>query len=455
MNLALALLFAGAFLLRLVGLHQSLWLDEATTARAIRQFGYAGLVSRFSPFDFHPPLYYWLIKGWSSVFGLSEAALRLPSVIAALLAGYGVYLIGKAVKNQAVGFWATVFFLVNPLIVYYSQEARMYMLVTLFLVWLTYAVVRLESQPQRWSRWHLVAGLTACLSLLTFYGAGFYLASLFVLLILKKRYRTAALIASATLITGMALFPLLRLQLANARATVPLVKNWSAVLGKATLKNLVLIPIKFSSGRISFSPKPVYYLLAGIWLLIVGAGVANGVRRHRFFAGLLFAPIIFGWCASFITPLLQYFRFLYLLPVTSVLLAIGAGTLPRFFRRIPSSAIRLLIGLGLGLWSLAYLVLPQFHRDDWKNLAAQLPRQAKIYMIVPSADALLYYRPDIRLADVQSLNRLTKTDRRLTVIPYTTEIYGVDYRTPLRAQGYRIVHVTNARGLSIEYWEKI
>ena len=31
--------------------------------------------------DFHPPLYYLVLKAWSSVFGYSEFSLRLPSVI--------------------------------------------------------------------------------------------------------------------------------------------------------------------------------------------------------------------------------------------------------------------------------------------------------------------------------------------------------------------------------------
>ena len=59
------------------------------------------------------------------MFGYSEIALRMPSILFSLLTGYVVYLIG--------GIWSAAFFLFNPLIVYYSQEARMYMMVTFFL----------------------------------------------------------------------------------------------------------------------------------------------------------------------------------------------------------------------------------------------------------------------------------------------------------------------------------
>ena len=58
-----------AFLFRLIGLNQSLWLDEAVTAKVVRQFSYLDIVRQFSPSDFHPPLYYLFIKFWTNIFG--------------------------------------------------------------------------------------------------------------------------------------------------------------------------------------------------------------------------------------------------------------------------------------------------------------------------------------------------------------------------------------------------
>ena len=124
MNKKIFLVFFFAFLIRLIALNQSLWLDEAITANVVRNYGFMQIVSKFSFHDFHPPLYYLFMKLWTNVFGYSEIALRMPSVFFSLMTGYVVYLIG--------GIWAVLFFLFNPLIVYYSQEARMYMMATFF-----------------------------------------------------------------------------------------------------------------------------------------------------------------------------------------------------------------------------------------------------------------------------------------------------------------------------------
>src|SRR3990167_1765852 len=128
----LLIIFFLAFLIRLIAIDQSLWLDEATTARVVQPYGYREILVRFSPTDFHPPLYYLFMKMWSNIFGYSEIALRMPSVIFSLVTGYVVYLIGKKLfnndsglasltrmtKSQLFGLWAAAFFLFNPLIVY-------------------------------------------------------------------------------------------------------------------------------------------------------------------------------------------------------------------------------------------------------------------------------------------------------------------------------------------------
>ena len=112
MNKKVILVFLFAFLIRLIALDQSLWLDEATTAKVIQNYNYSEIITKFSPLDFHPPLYYLFMKFWTNIFGYSEISLRIPSVLFSLMTGYVVYLIG--------GIWSAIFFLFNPLIVYYS-----------------------------------------------------------------------------------------------------------------------------------------------------------------------------------------------------------------------------------------------------------------------------------------------------------------------------------------------
>src|SRR3989338_7540643 len=161
MNKKVLFIFLLAFLIRLIALNQSLWLDEAVTANVVKNLGFSQIVSGFSPTDFHPPLYYLFMKLWTNFFGYSEIALRMPSVLFSLLTGYVIYLIG--------GIWAAVFFLFNPLIVYYSQEARMYMMVTFFLTGALYFFISKKNQ--------IFFNLFIFLSLLTFYGSIFLVAA--------------------------------------------------------------------------------------------------------------------------------------------------------------------------------------------------------------------------------------------------------------------------------------
>lgn len=84
-----------AALTRLIAINQSLWLDEGTTWRVVHGYSYPHILTEFLPFDFHPPLYYFLIKAWTSIFGYSELSLRMPSVIFSLLTGFIVYITAK------------------------------------------------------------------------------------------------------------------------------------------------------------------------------------------------------------------------------------------------------------------------------------------------------------------------------------------------------------------------
>ena len=94
----IVILFIIAFVIRLISLDQSLWLDEATTAVAVQTHSFWNIVTQFSPSDFHPPLYYLVMKIWTGIFGYSEVALRMSSVLFSMLAGLVVYKIGNLKK---------------------------------------------------------------------------------------------------------------------------------------------------------------------------------------------------------------------------------------------------------------------------------------------------------------------------------------------------------------------
>ena len=121
-----------ALVLRLISLNQSLWLDEAINALAVKNLSLFDLVTKYTINDFHPPLYHIVLLFWTRVFGFSEVILRLPSVLFTLLSMVVTYFIGRDFFSKKIGLISALLFAVSPLSIYYSQEARMYALAVLF-----------------------------------------------------------------------------------------------------------------------------------------------------------------------------------------------------------------------------------------------------------------------------------------------------------------------------------
>ncbi len=438
---SLLLLFISAFLVRLIALDQSLWLDEAITANVV-QSSFSDILTQFSPVDFHPPLYYWMLKLWSTFFGSSEVALRSLSVLLSLIAGYFIYRVGRLVRDERVGLWSAAFFLFNPLVIYYSQEARMYVLATMLIALHLWSLLELKN---KWTtKWALVFAGSLALSFLTFYGTVFYFGAVGLYALWLRQWKLAWLTAGSFVVTVLVGSPLLVKQFVHSREMLAVVTNWHSVLGTANMKNLLLIPIKLTSGRISFEPKIVYYTLSVVWLAIVGIIAALG-RRQRMLIWLLVAPLALGVVFSFFSPLLQYFRFIYLIIPFSVLLAVGT---------LRYQIARPFVLLGFVTWSLVYLLLPQFHREDWRSVSYVINESdTPVYLIISSSDPLRYYLRNRELHSLQEF-KLEGAPGEILVIPYTAEIHGFPYSEVLTQLGYSIQETSAFRGITVERWNQ-
>jgi uncharacterized membrane protein len=134
---------------------QSLWSDEgnsaALAARSLAQIG------RDAGNDIHPPLYYWLLHFWTRSFGNSEFALRSLSAVLGVLLVWVIADLGRRLFSPATGLAAGFIAALAPFQVYYSQEARMYILLALeaaaamLLFWLYMTAELRTTKP-----WHRV-----------------------------------------------------------------------------------------------------------------------------------------------------------------------------------------------------------------------------------------------------------------------------------------------------------
>ena len=132
------LIFAGLALWNISG--ASIWFDEAFSAYII-QYNILD-IARYTATDVHPPFYYWILKGWVSIFGESELGLRSMSVFfGAVAAVFGFLLVRRKFGRRAaiVGLFILA---LSPLFIRYSQEARMYTLAAALVLAATYVMIR-------------------------------------------------------------------------------------------------------------------------------------------------------------------------------------------------------------------------------------------------------------------------------------------------------------------------
>jgi mannosyltransferase len=132
--------------LRLLGLgRESLWLDEGFSL----QFARMSLGEIFLLPDANPPLYYLFLHGWIRLFGWSEVALRLPSVVFGCLSLVVVYRVGRLIYGRGTGLVASLLLAVSPFHIYFSQEARTYSLTVLLCLLSTWFFLRIERGRRR------------------------------------------------------------------------------------------------------------------------------------------------------------------------------------------------------------------------------------------------------------------------------------------------------------------
>lgn len=123
--LPLACLLASIPLKMFVDTGGPLWLDEGWTLGIVQQNG--AELGRQLMWDPNPPFYFLTLKAWTWVAGLSNGALRAPSVLAALCGPLFALTPGTGLERRERWLWAALLALWVPG-VFFAQEARNYAL---------------------------------------------------------------------------------------------------------------------------------------------------------------------------------------------------------------------------------------------------------------------------------------------------------------------------------------
>lgn len=366
----LPLVLASAFLMRLVAINQSLWLDEAIGAVIVKTFSFRDILLKFPLTDNHPPFYYLILRAWSLIFGYSELSLRFPSIVFGVITVFFVYKIAREFTkiNPLV---PAILLAISPLHIYYSQEARMYSLAAFLATGAIYFFLK-TFKDATWRDW-LIFGIFYTLLPFSDY-VPVFLFPVFAVYPLYKRmgmpwWKNFVLMNIPLLILGIYWLPIFLKQSEAGRQLLITLPAWRNIAGGATFKQLGIFWSKFVLGRISFFNKYLYYTLIFLASVPIASLLLKSSKKRKeneIFWLWFIVPVALGFMASFVFPAFIYFRFIFVLPAFYLLIALGRN---RFL-------ITLVVIFNLVGWGI-YVFDGKQQREDWRGAVNYIEQNAK------------------------------------------------------------------------------
>lgn len=374
--------------LRLINLNQSLWLDEAINVMAVKNYSLFDMVTRYAIADFHPPGWFIVLWTWGKVFGYSEVSMRLPSVIFGVLTIYLTYLIGKKLVSRELGLLSALLLSINPLHIYYSQEARMYALAALAVAVNIVLLIRIVKREKV----NLIFLVLSNFSVLSSDYIAYFIfpAQLIFLLFLKKKeiFRKWISALIAALVLDILWLPVFLAQLDTGRVASANLPTWKFVVGGFDFKTIPLTFVKFIIGRISLANKVIYAAVLlpvcslFAYLLWRGQNNLNSFQKKLLIAWVVIPPFV-ATIISVVIPVYSYFRVLFIIPAFVILTANGILNFKRF------KYIFLVVAILIEAFcSLVYLFNPAYQREDWRGLVSFLSRQEESIILFESSGML-------------------------------------------------------------------
>ena len=361
----IALVVIGAALRFATIASQSYWFDEAQAAHEMR-LSFAGLIDFMTAHETNPPLFFVLGWLWTKAFGTAESGLRSFSAAAGVAVIPITYLCGRELVSRRAGLIAAALAAVSPFMIWYSQEAREYMLLAALsgasLLWFARALRVRSSRAIAW--WALFSGL----ALLTHSFAGFLVAPEALWLLWVARNRASVIAVAVVAAVQLALLPLL-----FGHAT-------HSLLGfiKATSLSMraAQVPVGFALGTLYQGPFVDYgflgaAVLAGLVILLL-VGMSDGMELRG--AGIAAALAAFVLLVPLVLAALgeDYYIARALIPAWIPLaVVIGAACSPAR-ARLAGGALAVVLLAGCVYGQIRIQTEPRYQRTDWRGVAAAL-----------------------------------------------------------------------------------
>lgn len=440
--------------LRLINLNQSFWLDEAAQViESSRRFSeQLNLVA-----DFHPPLFHLLLHFWIKL-GNSEVWIRLLSVIFGIFSIVLLYKLGIALGKRKEALLASFLLAISPYHIWYSQEARPYMLFVFISLLSTYFLIK-----RNWFSYTL----TIILSLYSLYFAPFLvIGHVFYIIVFRKK---EIMLFTKTIIIAIIFFipwlPSFYLQLKTG--TNGFFSGWTNIVSIMPLKAVPLTFSKFIFGHGSFENKLLYSVIVIPVFILFFIGVGKELIRKEFrLLILFFVPFISALTISFFVPVIAPQRLIFLLPFFLLILAEIILKLGRKLKILVLAIVYITNIVGLT----QYYIDPYTQREQWRQAVSFTERpgdkNSMALFVFPDPFApYLWYKKDkidaigiapkfkIREEDLNQLVQRLKNKKRIFLYQYLTGLTDPDNMTQkfLVHAGYNLSEIKDFPGVGFIY----
>lgn len=434
--------------LRIPNLTESLWYDELWYTF---QFLNSSDISRVLFHDVHPPLYPLIMLVWINLFGDSEVAVRLPSLIFGILSIGVLYLLAKEWFDGKTAVLSAVLMSLSPVHIWYSQENKTNMLLMLLTLLTVYALNKAWRRDRNFY-WCLFVA-TAVLSLYANVFTLWIIASIFLWIACKvffgsyKRYLNKAILSGAAI--ALLYLPQVIHMMSHAE---DLTRNYLRPFSPQEIYRLFLIYLSHGNTIRTISPYSdisrmftqswLYFLVDFFFGVLILYGIARLAIRvphnhdqyknnasidlkpdHDLLLFYFIAPPLLLMAASLFNRHIYIERsMIIMLPPFLLILAHAAFSLPS--RKMAAFIVGILILFNI--WALYNLWIGKSNEwtvykqnPDWESTAGYFHSELEkgtgkfvIFRTTP-ADALKYYHR--RFMDEQQVDRRRAYPKNLPI----------------------------------------
>jgi mannosyltransferase len=383
-----------AFFLRVWGLDaQSLWYDE----------GYSAYLGAHLPLDealdltvkdIVPPLYYLLLRGWTPLAGSSEYGLRLLSVLfgtlaVALIARIGRYLLESPNEPDAArhaiwsGWLCAALAAISPVLIWLSQDARMYGPLVTWTLLATWGLLRALSATAIRARrlgWALFVG-AGLAALYTHTVSAFWLVGqgTFALLVLGWRWRQRPFVRDGLFALGLLALGYLPWLLVASLSYGSNAGYWPGYLPPAHLWRFAWETFVGGAGLSAAQTGLAVFWFGAVALLSGGILLFQRPRAAIYLGCYLALPLLAMGFAFRHTPKLAARYPTAMAP--ALLLLAAAGAVGSFRLGRPGRYASGVLLAGITVFSLVgdvqLTTRPEFGKDNWRDAVTYLQAHRK------------------------------------------------------------------------------